>query len=197
VKLKPSQDPDATPVAPAGGDTQLEERPTQEAQPSADPGATAASIVDPQDGEPVLLPETQALWDAFMASPLAEAIDWATQRAAVEEWIWHEDEAARGRQTLRKYRLTKGTSGQPVVSPLAAYVSGHEEKAQRLREQFGMAGLVGGDPLEQVEEALLRAARAGNVTAQVFWLEHRGGSTWKKPTPAEMARELGSATKKK
>lgn len=34
--------------------------------------------------------------------------------------------------------------------------------------------------IEAVENALLEAARSGNVPAAMFWLEHKGGATWAK-----------------
>jgi P27 family predicted phage terminase small subunit len=94
-----------------------------------------ADIPEPPRG---LLKPTRELWQAFWSSTIARGVSWAADRAALLEWIWHEDEAARGRRTLRRYRLVKGSMGQPVLSPMAGYVADHEAKAQRLREQFGM-----------------------------------------------------------
>lgn len=47
-----------------------------------------------------------------------------------------------------------------------------------------------GDTVGEVEKALLEAARAGNVQAAIFWLEHNGGPRYQKLTPIEMAREM-------
>lgn len=98
------------------------------------PVATA-DIPDPPAG---LLKPTRELWTSFWASTIARGVVWASDRAALLEWIWHEDEAARGRRALRRFRMVKGSMGQPVLSPMAGYVADHEAKAQRLREQFGM-----------------------------------------------------------
>lgn len=38
--------------------------------------------------------------------------------------------------------------------------------------------------IASVEAALLEAAKSGNVPAAIFWLEHKGGPTWTKTSPA-------------
>lgn len=53
--------------------------------------------------------------------------------------------------------------------------------------------------IASVEKALLEAATSGNVAAAIFWLEHKGGPTWTKSSPADamLERLTGSGPKRR
>lgn len=85
-----------------------------------------------------LLARSRTIWEDFWASDVARAVDRKSDLHALVRWIKAVDEYERTLPTLRKFRLVKGSTGQPVLSPLASYVSTLEATIRAAERSFGM-----------------------------------------------------------
>lgn len=81
---------------------------------------------------------TRRIWDAFWASPLATVVSRDTDLPRLERWIRAVDELEKVQRTLRQARLVRGSTGQPVLNPLASYASDLERTIDKAEEAFGM-----------------------------------------------------------
>ena len=107
--------------------------------------ATLSVLPAGQDAPPPAPPpgirkgtRARALWDAVWASELARIIDRRTDLPRLERWIEATAELQRVRRTLQKARLVRGSTGQPVLNPLAAYASDLERTIEKAEDAFGM-----------------------------------------------------------
>jgi len=98
----------------------------------------AGQGIEPPPAPAGLLQVSQKLWTEFWQSDVARAVDRRSDMHALTRWIKAVDEYERTLPALRKVRLVKGSTGQPVLSPLASYVSGLEATISRLERAFGM-----------------------------------------------------------
>ena len=80
----------------------------------------------------------RALWDAVWQSELARIIDRRTDLPRLERWIEATAELHRVRRTLQKARLVRGSTGQPVLNPLASYAADLERTIEKAEDAFGM-----------------------------------------------------------
>lgn len=100
-------------------------------------------VLVPQ-GEPApecpqgMLVATRRRWDDFWASPVAAAVDRHSDIPRLERWIAQVDEYERCMRVFRKSRLVRGSTGQPVLNPLAQYLSTLENQISRTETEFGM-----------------------------------------------------------
>lgn len=78
------------------------------------------------------------LWDAVWESELARVIDRRTDLPRLERWIWATAELERVRRTLQRTRLVRGSTGQPVLNPLASYAADLERTIEKAEDAFGM-----------------------------------------------------------
>lgn len=78
------------------------------------------------------------LWEAIWASELSRVIDRRTDLPRLERWIWATAELERVRRTLQRARLVRGSTGQPVLNPLAAYAADLERTIEKAEDAFGM-----------------------------------------------------------
>lgn len=85
-----------------------------------------------------LLKATRDLWSSFWASPVAQIIDMASDREALEHWIWCVDERARAKRLYRKERLVTGSMGQIKVSPMAKQIADLTAQIKAAEEAFGL-----------------------------------------------------------
>jgi P27 family predicted phage terminase small subunit len=105
----------------------------------------------------LLKPSVEA-WEAFRRSEVAQAIDVASDMPRVERWITYLDEWGRAMRALRKARLSTGSTGQLVLSPLAGYVRQLEVALAAAETELGMT------PLARMKLGL--AAGQARLTAQ-------------------------------
>ena len=87
------------------------------------------------------LAATRELWERFWRSPIAQAVNIESDRPRLERWITYNDEWYRAMRGLRKERLVVGSTGQIVMSPLAAYVVKLERQIAAVEEKFGLTPL--------------------------------------------------------
>ena len=103
--------------------------------------------VDPAD-KPViptapkgLSPASKKRWRTFWLSPLAKVVEISTDLHRVERWIQAVDEYEKVGKVFRSSRLVKGSTGQPVLNPLAAYLANLETAISRAEQEIGMTPL--------------------------------------------------------
>lgn len=85
-----------------------------------------------------LLVRARERWDAFWSSPVSQAVDRGSDMHALVRWIKAVDEYERAMPVFQKQRVVKGSTGQPVLSPLAAYISSLETQIRAIEKAFGM-----------------------------------------------------------
>lgn len=78
------------------------------------------------------------LWEAVWESELRKVIDRRTDLPRLERWILATAELERVRRTLQRTRLVRGSTGQPVLNPLAAYAADLERTIEKAEDAFGM-----------------------------------------------------------
>lgn len=104
----------------------------------------ASSLVVVAQGDPApecpagMLAVTRKRWDEYWASPVSAAVDRHSDIARLERWIRQVDEYERVQRVFRKSRLVRGSTGQPVLNPLAAYINTLEQSIARTETEFGM-----------------------------------------------------------
>lgn len=97
-----------------------------------------------QPGPPPPLPagirsrRTRAIWERFWGSELRRVVNDATDLPRLERWIRAVDELEKVQRTLRVTRLVRGSTGQPVLNPLAGYADSLERTIEKAEEAFGM-----------------------------------------------------------
>ncbi len=94
--------------------------------------------LEPPAPPATLLKVTRDIWTSFWSSDVARAVDRNSDMHSLIRWIKAVDEYERTLPTLRKYRLVKGSTGQPVLSPLAGYVASLEATIRSTERSFGM-----------------------------------------------------------
>lgn len=103
--------------------------------------------VDPAD-KPViplapkgLTTASKKRWRTFWLSPLASVVEISTDLHRVERWIQAVDEYEKVGKVFRSSRLVKGSTGQPVLNPLASYLASLEATISRAEQELGMTPL--------------------------------------------------------
>lgn len=80
-------------------------------------------------------------WRTFWLSPLATVVEISTDLHRVERWITAVDEYEKVGKVFRSSRLVKGSTGQPVLNPLASYLTSLEATISRAEQELGMTPL--------------------------------------------------------
>lgn len=90
-----------------------------------------------QPGSPVLS-ETAEAWEAFWRSDSASLVDRHADLPALRRLFGLRDEWERTRVVYRSERLTEGSVGQVVLSPLARELASLETRITELEDRFGL-----------------------------------------------------------
>lgn len=85
-----------------------------------------------------LLKTSRDRWFEFWASHAASAVDLESDMPTLVRWIQAADEYDRSAKVVRSSRLVRGSTGQPVLNPLVAYLVHLEGVMARAEAQFGM-----------------------------------------------------------
>jgi P27 family predicted phage terminase small subunit len=109
---------------------------------------------------PGWLKATRQAWDAYWRSDVARAVA-EVDLAAVERYFAYLDEWRRAMRGYRAQRLTRGSTGQVVVHPLAGQVARLETMLARLERELGLTpmararlGVTIGEAARSLEELL-------------------------------------------
>jgi hypothetical protein len=94
----------------------------------------APAVPDPPPG---LLKATRVRWAAFWTSPQAAAA-LPSDLGGLERWIISLDEWTRAMRAFRKERIVEGSTKQPALNPLAAYIASREAAIRDAEEKYGM-----------------------------------------------------------
>lgn len=86
---------------------------------------------------PGLLDESVERWHTYWRSDVARLVR-DSDLPWLRRWIEASDELARVRVVLTGARLVHGSTGQPVLNPLAAYAQQLTQEVERAETQFGM-----------------------------------------------------------
>ncbi len=85
-----------------------------------------------------LLKPSRDRWEAYWRSAVSSAVDLNADFGLVERWIRSVDEWHRAYRDFRKARVTTGSMGQLVLSPLAKLISQLESEINRCEQQLGL-----------------------------------------------------------
>lgn len=87
---------------------------------------------------PGLLKASKDRWEAYWRSAVSSAVDLNADFGLVERWIRSVDEWHRAYRDFRKERVTTGSTGQLVLSPLAKWIRQLEGEMARCEQQLGL-----------------------------------------------------------
>lgn len=87
---------------------------------------------------PGLLKSSRDRWEAYWRSAVSSAVDLNADFGLVERWIRSVDEWHRAYRDFRRERVTTGSTGQLVLSPLAKLISQLESEIGRCEQQLGL-----------------------------------------------------------
>lgn len=85
-----------------------------------------------------LLASTKLLWKSFWDSALAQAVDVATDGAAISRYFTLLDERERAFRAYRRERLVEGSQGQRVLNPMARAMSVFDAEIRQLEDRLGL-----------------------------------------------------------
>ena len=85
-----------------------------------------------------LAPSSLLRWAEFWQSAVADAVDARSDLGRLYRWIEAVDELNLVGPIFRKVRLVKGSTGQTVLNPLAAYLGQLESVIAAAEAEFGM-----------------------------------------------------------
>jgi hypothetical protein len=122
--------------------------------------------VEVPEPPPGMLRETVERWEGFWRSPIAAAVDAGSDLAGLHRWARAHDEWLRASRALKRARVVKGSTGQPVMSPLAAYALQRSAEMLALERQYGMTPRSRLDLGLTTAQAELTVARLNEMTAQ-------------------------------
>lgn len=88
-----------------------------------------------------LLATTRKIWRAYWESQVSNTADQNADMHRLRRWIEAVDEYEKVAKVFRKTRLVKGSMGQPVLNPLAAYLSTVEANISRAENEMGLTPL--------------------------------------------------------
>lgn len=84
-----------------------------------------------------MLARTRAAWVEFWRSPLQSTLLPDADMPALVRMFHLADELERCRREFRKKRLVEGSSGQPVLNPLGAFMLSLAKEVRALEDRFG------------------------------------------------------------
>jgi P27 family predicted phage terminase small subunit len=97
----------------------------------------AVQVPEPPAVHGGLLKASLETWERFWRSLPAQAAEDVDVTVA-ERWIVAHDEWKRAINAVRRQRLVDGSTGQPVLNPLAAWATSREGEMQRCEVQLGV-----------------------------------------------------------
>ena len=113
-------------------------RRTRDVGPVHAPGDAAVVPLPPAG----LLKATREVWADFWQSAVSAAVDLRSDRHRLTRWIIYVDEWHRLAREIRKgERLSTGSTGQPVLSPLWAALAQVESALQKAEQDLGLGPL--------------------------------------------------------
>jgi len=80
----------------------------------------------------------RSVWRAYWRSQVSAAADRDADMHRIDRWIKAVDEYDKVLEVFRKTRLVKGSTGQPVLNPLSAYLSALEGQISRAEHELGL-----------------------------------------------------------
>ncbi len=86
-----------------------------------------------------LLKSTRSQWESFWVSPMASAVNVASDRPALDRLFTLYDERERAYRGYRKQRVVVGSMGQPVLNPLGKLLQTYDAEIRQLEDRFGMS----------------------------------------------------------
>lgn len=134
------------------------------------PSSGGGDVPAPPEG---LLRSSRDRWAEFWAGPVSkvgEPID----RVLVERWILAHDEWLRAVAAVREARVVKGSTGQPVLNPLAAWVRSREDMMRTCEVQLGIGLKSRADLGITMGQARMTAAELNRMTEEDVGDEDRG-----------------------
>ncbi len=113
------------------------------------PGRRQGIVLDftPPAGPPPPVPPgrylaaTRALWERFWTSPVAQLVNRESDMPRLMRWVSYFDEWVRAMRQFRRERLVRGSMGQMVINPMAAYALRLEKEIAKIEEKFGLTPL--------------------------------------------------------
>jgi P27 family predicted phage terminase small subunit len=96
---------------------------------------SSPTIPDPPSG---LLKKTGETWRAYWESQVSAAVDRKADGHRIERWIRAVDEYERCSRTFRRHRIVSGSTGQPTLNPLAAYLAKLETSITKAEAELGL-----------------------------------------------------------
>jgi P27 family predicted phage terminase small subunit len=87
------------------------------------------------------LAASKRLWTAFWNSPVSHTVDLAADRYRIERWISTVDEYERINAAFKHTRIVKGSTGQPVLNPLAQYLQQLLGEINKAEAELGLTPL--------------------------------------------------------
>lgn len=114
-----------------------------------------------------LLKPARDRWRKFWDSPAAQAVNPASDMHRLTRWIQATDEYDRAAKVVKQARLVRGSTGQPSLNPLVAYLIHLDGVITRAEADFGMTPMARkrlrlGDQAPEAEDVVdqLNARRA-------------------------------------
>ena len=112
-----------------------------------------------------LLKATGQAWTAFWRSAPAAATE-DVDLVLAERWILAYDEYRRALNAVRRRRLVEGSTGQPVLNPLASWVASREAAMHKAEAQLGIGTKARIDLGISVGQARLTAEQLNRMTEE-------------------------------
>lgn len=112
-----------------------------------------------------LLVSTRQAWEAFWRSAPAAATE-DVDLVLAERWILAYDEYRRALNAVRRRRLVEGSTGQPVLNPLATWVASREAAMHKAEAQLGIGTKARIDLGISVGQARLTAEQLNRMTEE-------------------------------
>lgn len=84
-----------------------------------------------------ILAATRDKWKSFWSSVIASGLD-EVDFPIVERWILAYDEWRRALVAFRQKRIVAGSTGQPTLNPLAAWVQSREAQLEKAERELAM-----------------------------------------------------------
>lgn len=104
--------------------------------------STAVTLRDEERPIPLpprgLLKRSRQRWMEYWTSQVAKAADTTADLHRVERWIQAVDEYERVLPIFRKERVVEGSTGQPTLNPLGAYLKTLQTEISKAETELGL-----------------------------------------------------------
>jgi P27 family predicted phage terminase small subunit len=99
--------------------------------------AEEVEVPAPPDPPGGLLKSTKEVWRKLFEASAAKAIE-PVDHAVAERWLLARDEWQRALNAFRRKRLVQGSTGQPVLNPLATWIQSREAVMAKCEQVLGI-----------------------------------------------------------